>query len=115
MTIKAPKDCADLGDVRVEIDRCDKALVDLPGLPYWFVDRLHAEGIETIPCPPGEEWAINSLCLRPGRVLMCDAYPRAREALERRGVEVVAIPYCEVQKGGGGIHCSTMELVRDPA
>ncbi len=93
----------------------DKALVDLPGLPYWFVDRLHAEGIETIPCPPGEEWAINSLCLRPGRVLMCDAYPRAREALERRGVEVVAIPYCEVQKGGGGIHCSTMELVRDPA
>lgn len=93
----------------------DKALVDLPGLPYWFLDRLRAEGIELIPCPPGEEWAINSLCLSPGRVLMCDAYPQARAALERRGVEVVAIPYDEIQKGGGGIHCSTMELVREPA
>ena len=25
-----------------------------------------ALGIEPIPCPPGEEWAINSLVLRPG-------------------------------------------------
>ena len=46
---------------------------------------------------------------------MCDGYPRAREALERRGVEVVAVAYDEIQKGGGGVHCSTMELVRDPA
>ncbi len=93
----------------------DKALVDAAGLPYWFLDRLAQEGIEAIPCPPGEEWAINSVALRPGRVLMCDAYPRSREALERRGVEVVAIPYEEIQKGGGGVHCSTMELVREPA
>ena len=93
----------------------DKALVDAAGLPYWFLDRLAQEGIEAIPCPPGEEWAINSLALRPGRVLMCDAYPRSREALERRGVEVVTIPYEEIQKGGGGVHCSTMELVREPA
>jgi N-dimethylarginine dimethylaminohydrolase len=93
----------------------DKALVDVAGLPFWFLDRLQAEGIEAIPCPPGDEWAINSLCLGPGRVLMCDGYPRARQALERRGVEVVVIAYDEVQKGGGGIHCSTMELVRDPA
>ena len=91
----------------------DKALVDPLGLPYWFLDRLAAEGIEAIPCPPGEEWAINSLCLSPGRVLMCEGYGRAREALERRGVEVLTIPYDEVQKAGGGVHCSTMELVRD--
>jgi N-dimethylarginine dimethylaminohydrolase len=93
----------------------DKALVDIAGLPYWFLDRLRGEGIEAVPCPAGEEWAINSLALRPGRVLMCDGYPRARDALERRGVEVVTIPYDEIQKGGGGIHCSTMELVREPA
>jgi N-dimethylarginine dimethylaminohydrolase len=93
----------------------DKALVDMAGLPYWFLDRLRDEGIEAIPCPAEEEWAINSLALRPGRVLMCDGYPRARETLERRGVEVLTIPYSEVQKGGGGIHCSTMELVRQPA
>jgi N-dimethylarginine dimethylaminohydrolase len=93
----------------------DKALVDAAGLPYWFLDRLREEGIEAIPCPPGEEWAINSLCLRPGRVLMCDGYPRASEALARRGIEVVTIPYDELQKAGGGIHCSTTELVRDAA
>jgi N-dimethylarginine dimethylaminohydrolase len=93
----------------------DKALVDPLGLPYWFLDRLRELGIEAIYAAPGEEWAINSLCLRPGRILMCDGYPRTRQLLEQRGVEVVVVPYDEVQKGGGGIHCSTMELVRDPA
>jgi N-dimethylarginine dimethylaminohydrolase len=46
---------------------------------------------------------------------MCAGYDRTRELLESRGVEVVTTPYDEVQKGGGGIHCSTMELVREPA
>jgi len=91
----------------------DKALVDPAGLPYWFLERLAELGIEAIPCPRGEEWAINSLVLRPGRILMADGCPRARELLESRGIEVVAIPYDEIQKGGGGVHCSTMELVRE--
>jgi N-dimethylarginine dimethylaminohydrolase len=91
------------------------ALIDPLGLPWWFEGRLHELGIETLVCPPGEDWAINSLCVRPGRVIMNDSCPRARELLESRGIEVVAIPYDEVQKGGGGIHCSTMELRREPA
>jgi N-dimethylarginine dimethylaminohydrolase len=93
----------------------DAALVDINGLPYWFLDQLRALGIEPIPCPPGEEWAINSLAIRPGVVIMCDGYPGARKLLEQRGVEVITVPYDEVQKGGGGVHCSTMELIRDPA
>ena len=96
------------------VDR-DKALIDPHGLPYWFVERLRELGIEPIVCPPGDEWAINSIVLAPGRILMCEGYPRAKAVLERHGVEVLTIPYDEVQKGGGGIHCSTMELVRDPA
>lgn len=39
MTIKAPQDCADLSDVRVEIDRCDKALVDLIAERFGYVER----------------------------------------------------------------------------
>jgi isochorismate pyruvate lyase len=39
MTVKLPKDCADLSDVRVEIDRCDKALVDLIGERFGYVER----------------------------------------------------------------------------
>jgi N-dimethylarginine dimethylaminohydrolase len=28
---------------------------------------------------------------------------------------VIPIPYDEIHHNGGGIHCSTMELLRDPA
>ncbi len=93
----------------------DKALVDLAGLPWWFLERLEQLGIELLPVPAEEGWAINSLALRPGRVLMADGHPRTMELLDRRGVEVVTVPYDEIQKGGGGVHCSTMELARDPA
>ena len=31
-----------------------------------------------------------------------------------RGAWRYSIPYDEIQKGGGGIHCSTMELVEIP-
>jgi len=45
---------------------------------------------------------------------MCEGYPRTAELLARGGIEVLTIPYDEIQKGGGGIHCSTT-LVRDSA
>lgn len=91
----------------------DKALVHAPGLPYWFLTRLEELGIEAIWCHPDELWAINSLTISPGRVIMCDGYPSTADRLERRGVEVIRVPYDEIQKNGGGIHCSTMELIRD--
>ena len=93
----------------------DLALIDPLGLPWWFVDRLHALGIETVPCVPGEEWTINSLTLSPRRVLMCEGFPHTVDRLAAHGVEVVTVPYAEIQKGGGGVHCSTMELVRETA
>jgi N-dimethylarginine dimethylaminohydrolase len=91
----------------------DKALVHAPGLPYFFLERLERLGIEAIWCDPEELWAINSLVLGPGRVLMCEGCPRTAERLAKRGVEVTTVPYGEIQKNGGGIHCSTMELLRD--
>jgi N-dimethylarginine dimethylaminohydrolase len=91
----------------------DKALVHPPGVPYVFLERLAELGIEAIWCHPDELWAINSLVLGPGHVLMCEGYPRTVEKLERRGVRVTTVAYDEIQKNGGGIHCSTMELVRD--
>ncbi len=36
---KAPADCADMGDVRVEIDRLDQALVDLIAERFGYVER----------------------------------------------------------------------------
>jgi N-dimethylarginine dimethylaminohydrolase len=96
------------------VDR-DKAIVDPSGLPYSFLHKLDELGIQPIHPDPGEAWSVNALCLEPGRVLMAEGSPRTAEALADAGVEVVTIPYDELHKNGGGIHCSTMELVRAPA
>lgn len=102
----------DLHFAMVDVDR---ALVHPDGLPYDFLVMLRRLGIETIDAAPDEEWGLNLLCLRPGRVLMAEGSPRTAELLDRAGIEVVTIPYDEIHKNGGGVHCSTIELVRDPA
>jgi N-dimethylarginine dimethylaminohydrolase len=102
----------DLHFAMVDVDR---ALIDPAGLPYDFLVKLRELGIETIQAAAGEEWGLNLLCLRPGRVLMAEGSPRTAELLGRSGIEVVTIPYDELHKNGGGVHCSTIELVRDPA
>lgn len=58
---------------------------------------------------------MNLLCLSPGRVLMAEGSPRTAERLDKAGIEVITTPYDELHKNGGGIHCSTMELVRERA
>lgn len=100
-------------DAHLSLVDFDKAIVDIPGLPYWFLDRLRELGIEAIPGHPDEGWAINALALAPGRVIMSEGSPRTIERLEARGVEVQTVQFDEIQKGGGGIHCSTLELSRD--
>jgi N-dimethylarginine dimethylaminohydrolase len=96
------------------LDR-DRVLVDLERLSFEFLETLRAEGFELIPADPSEEWALNALCLRPGRVLMAAGSPRTAERLDRAGVEVVTVDYDEIHKNGGGVHCSTLELVREAA
>ena len=90
----------------------DKAILDVTQLPYWFLDKLKELGIEQIRCWPGEERAINCLAVRPGRVLIPADCVRSIDRLNQRGVETVALEYDEVLKAGGGIHCSTLPLVR---
>jgi N-dimethylarginine dimethylaminohydrolase len=93
----------------------NKAIIDAAGLPYWFLRKLDDLGITAIHPHPDEAWAVNALCLAPGRVLIADGSPRTAEALADAGVELVTVPYDELHKNGGGIHCSTMELIREPA
>jgi N-dimethylarginine dimethylaminohydrolase len=102
-------------DLHLAMVDVDKALVDVPGLPYWFLEYLEARGIEAIAADPSEEWGLNALCLAPGKVLMAAEAPRSAERLAARGVEVIPVEYGELHKNGGGVHCSTMELVREPA
>lgn len=102
-------------DLHLAMVDVDKAIVDPAGLPYWFLRKLEQLSIRPIYPDPDEAWSVNALALEPGRVLMAEGSPRTAEALADADVEVVTIAYDELHKGGGGIHCSTMELVRAPA
>jgi len=102
-------------DGHLSLVRPDLALVDAERLPAEFLTRLRALGIEPLARDPEETWALNGLALAPGHLLLSEGSPRTLRRLEERGVQVDTIPYDEVQKGGGGVHCSTVELRRDPA
>jgi N-dimethylarginine dimethylaminohydrolase len=102
-------------DLHLAMVDVDKAIVDAAGLPYWFLRELEQLGIRPVHPDPDEAWSVNALCLEPGRVLMAEDSPRTAAALADAGVEVITVAYDELHKNGGGIHCSTMELVRAPA
>jgi N-dimethylarginine dimethylaminohydrolase len=51
--------------------------------------------------------------LKPGRVVIESNSPRTVERLNQAGVDTIEIDYFEVRKNGGGIHCSTLPLIRD--
>lgn len=92
----------------------DKALINVTRLPYWFLDTLTSLGIQAIHVWPTEWKAVNCLAVRPGRVILPAGCPRTRERLSHAGVESIEVPYDEILKNGGGIHCSTLPLIRDP-
>jgi N-dimethylarginine dimethylaminohydrolase len=102
-------------DLHLAVIDAERVLVDVEHLPYDFLMTLGELGFQLVEVHRGEVWGINLLCLSPGRVLMAHGSPRTAERLVAAGVEVITIPYDEIQKNGGGIHCSTMELVRERA
>ena len=94
----------------------DVALVNPSTLPFVFMEELKRLGVRMIPLNHEDpSWAINCLAVAPGRVLMSDQVgPRTQEALDKAGISVRLVTYDKVYLGGGGIHCSTAPLVRDP-
>ena len=94
----------------------DTAIINPVQLPFWFLEKLREMKIRTIEVHPDDPvWTINCLAVAPGRVLMADAVsPYTAEALDKAGISVRIVPYSAVYQGGGGIHCSTAPLVRDP-
>jgi N-dimethylarginine dimethylaminohydrolase len=94
----------------------DTAVINPTILPFWFLQRLAELKIRTIEvCHEDPAWTINCLAVRPGRVLMADKVsPRTAEKLDKARISVRVVPYDKVCAGGGGIHCSTGPLIRDP-
>ena len=102
-------------DLHLAMLDSDLALADPAGLPYTFLTDLSRLGIELVHADPEEPWGINLLALSPRRVLMAGGSPRTAQRLSEHGVEVITVDYDELHPNGGGVHCSTMELIRRPA
>ena len=83
-------------------------------LPYWFLERLGELGIRVIAADPADDYlCVNLVTVRPGRVVMAKGSERTADNLAKAGVEVVMIEFDEIKKGGGGVHCATLPLVRE--
>ena len=97
----------------VMVDK-DLALAFPRGLPYWFLARLQELGIRMVDADPLEgAFAVNCLAVRPGKVILSAHAERTAWRLRQAGIEVVPIDYSEMPKNGGGIHCSTLPLIRE--
>ncbi|MEM8597312.1 MAG: arginine deiminase family protein [Pseudomonadota bacterium] len=94
----------------------DLALIDPDRLPYSFLATLKEKGIRMIEIGPGDtNWIVNSLAVAPGRLVMPEGGSnRTLDKLAAAGVTWTVVPYDKMQLNGGGIHCSTMPLIRDP-
>lgn len=92
------------------------ALVQPAFFDFNTIRRLHRLGYTLLEVPPEEShlYPANLITIEPRKVVMIDGCPRTAELLARHGVEVMAVEYDEVLKYGGGIRCTTMQLVRDP-
>lgn len=97
------------------VDR-DLALIDQDRLPYSFLEALKERGIRTIEISPADNRAIiNSLAVAPGRLIMPEGGTNETlDKLAAAGVTWTTIAYEKMMLNGGGIHCSTMPLIRDP-
>lgn len=115
LTVELPGHDIHIDGQFVMIDR-DLALIDQDRLPYSFLTELKDRGIRTVEISPADNSAIiNSLAVAPGRLIMPEgATNRTLDALAAAGVTWTTLAYDKMMLNGGGIHCSTMPLIRDP-
>jgi N-dimethylarginine dimethylaminohydrolase len=83
---------------------------------YGFVRYLKSRGFEIIEVPVEEYWdlAVNGVTLAPGKVVINRGSPAVLRELDRHGIEVIQVDFSESQRFAiAGLHCATLELVRD--
>lgn len=83
---------------------------------YGFVRYLKRNDYTIIEVPVEEYWdlAINGVTLAPGKVVLNAGSATVVRELERHDVEVVQVDFSESHKFAiAGLHCATLELVRD--
>ena len=62
-----------------------------------------------------EQWndGSNTLCIRPGRVVVYDRNYITNSILRDNGIEVLEMPSSELSRGRGGPRCMSMPLERE--
>ena len=89
--------------------------------PWEAAERLKEAGFNVLtveysqlPGGIGGRLCMNMVALRPRRVIMGAGCEGPRKLLEAEGVDVIEIDIDEVLRGGGGVHCLTGVLAREP-
>jgi N-dimethylarginine dimethylaminohydrolase len=93
------------------------ALIYPPWCDFETIRQLRSMGYELIEAPREEQETVcpvNMITVAPRKVIMPAGAPKTRSLLEAKGIETIEVPYDEVILYGGGIRCTTMQLVRDP-
>lgn len=97
--------------VREMEETLEKVLARYVGMP-----------VELIPCGGGsriaaerEQWndGSNTLCIRPGTIVVYQRNDVTNELLRERGLNVIEVPSAELSRGRGGPRCMSMPLWRD--
>ena len=77
--------------------------------------------IDLIPCGAGdaivaarEQWndGSNTLCIRPGTIVVYERNNITNEYLRKKGLNVIEMPSAELSRGRGGPRCMSMPLLR---
>ena len=80
--------------------------------------------VELIPCGGGsriaaerEQWndGSNTLCVRPGTIIVYQRNDVTNELLRKCGLNVIEVPSAELSRGRGGPRCMSMPIWRDEA
>ena len=102
-----------LDEAFVPVDK-DKVLVSTFILPHWFLQLLKERGYQLIETDRDDPMLTNNcIALEPGRVVFSSKGTATRKNLEKAGIEVLPVDISEINKLGGGIHCSTLPLLRE--
>jgi N-dimethylarginine dimethylaminohydrolase len=93
------------------------AMIYPPWCDYETIRYLRSIDYRLLEVPRDEQersWPLNMITVEPRKVIMAEGSPRTRAMLEAEDVEVIEVPYDNVHRYGGGIRCTTMQLLRDP-
>mgnify|MGYP001772779296 CR=1 FL=1 len=89
--------------------------------PWEAAERLRRAGFNVLtveysqlPGGIGGRLCMNMVALRPRRVVMGTGCEAPRKLLEAEGIDVIEVDVDEVLRGGGGVHCLTGVLAREP-